>query len=395
MEGQDHGVPSLFVITLIQFFVGVLLFIALLYGHRELTVLTLLVLGVTSGTRLWARMSLSSVRYDLRVDRQKVFPGETLTIKLRAENAKLLPIWLEMNVYIGTLLQGTSGERVLRKESGLLWYQRTGFQWELTAERRGVYQIGPLYILAGDLFSFFSRHKRAEKSYPIIVYPRLISLKSVSLPRRDFFGVPRAKSPVQDPIYILGTRDYQNGQPSKYIHWKASARQHRLQEKVFESTQQEKVLFVVNVEPFERRRAEEDFERTLEVVASLAVRLDQQGHSIGLIANGIIKGGGSPIVAVARNDQQLPAILELLARLQMKSDRDLKELLRHKLTLTWGISCVYFSHQEDETVSTAEQYFTQRRTPVVFFVCRPRLPSGKETPGGQPKAYRLEDICTR
>ena len=394
MEGQDRGVPSLFTITLIQFFVGTLLFIALLYGQRDLTVLTLLVLGVISGARLWARMSLSGIKYRLRIDKQKVFPGEKLTLKLSAENAKLLPIWLEMKVPIGSLLQHSSGERVLTKESSLLWYQRTHFEWDLTAERRGVYQIGPLHILAGDLFSFFSKHKRAEEFHSIIVYPRLVSLKSFSLPRRDFFGVPRAKSPVQDPIYILGTRDYQHGQPSKYIHWKASARHNRLQEKVFESTQQEKVLLVVNVDPFARCKAEEDFERTLEIVASLAVRLDQRGHSVGLVANGTVKGGGPAIVPVARNYQQLPAILELLARLQMKPDRDLKDLLRHRLALAWGISCVYFSHEEDETVFSAKEYFTQRKTPVTLFVCQPHLPAGEDRPEVQGKIYRPDDICT-
>jgi len=394
MEGQDRGVPSLFTITLIQFFVGTLLFIALLYGQRDLTVLTLLVLGVISGARLWARMSLSGIKYRLKVDKQKVFPGEKLTLKLSAENAKLLPIWLEMKVPIGSLLQHSSGERVLTKESSLLWYQRTHFEWDLTAERRGVYQIGPLHILAGDLFSFFSKHKRAEEFHSIIVYPRLVSLKSFSLPRRDFFGVPRAKSPVQDPIYILGTRDYQHGQPSKYIHWKASARHNRLQEKVFESTQQEKVLLVVNVDPFARCKAEEDFERTLEIVASLAVRLDQRGHSVGLVANGTVKGGGPAIVPVARNYQQLPAILELLARLQMKPDRDLKDLLRHRLALAWGISCVYFSHEEDETVFSAKEYFTQRKTPVTLFVCQPHLPAGEDRPEVQGKIYRPDDICT-
>ena len=89
------------------------------------------------------------------------------------------------------------------------------------------------------------------------------------------------------------------------FHWKASARHNRLQEKVFESTHQEKILLVVDVGSFARHQAEEDFERALEVVASLAVRLDQQGHALGLIANGCLVGGGPAIVPVARNDQQL------------------------------------------------------------------------------------------
>ena len=83
-------------------------------------------------------------------------------------------------------------------------------------------------------------------------------LGPLSLPRRDFFGVPGGESPVDDPVYILGTTDYQNGRPAKYIHWKASARHHRLQEKVFESTEQEKILLVVDVDQFVKAEAEDE-----------------------------------------------------------------------------------------------------------------------------------------
>jgi len=61
MEGQDRGVPTIFVIPLMQFFVGLLLFIALLNGLRDLTILTLLVLGMGFGAKLWARISLSGM----------------------------------------------------------------------------------------------------------------------------------------------------------------------------------------------------------------------------------------------------------------------------------------------------------------------------------------------
>ena len=149
-----------------------------------------------------------------------------------------------MNVPVGNLLQPLADERMLTRESSLLWYQRTHFEWELTANRRGVHQIGPP-ISWRVTFLPSSPGRRGLKSLTrSLSIPRLVPLKSFSLPRRDFFGVPGARSPVQDPIYILGTRDYQHGQPAKYIHWKASARHNRLQEKVFESTQQEKVLLV-------------------------------------------------------------------------------------------------------------------------------------------------------
>jgi uncharacterized protein (DUF58 family) len=394
MAVQEQGVPSLFVIPLILLFVGALLFIALLYGQHDLIVLTLLILGIMAGAWLWASRSLSRLRCSLTVDRQRVFPGEDLTLRLNVENSKLLPIWLWMRVPAAGLLRSPSDEGALTKESSLLWYQRVHFEWSLTALRRGVYQIGPLHLQAGDLFSFFSKYKRSETFYSIIVYPRLVPLKPISLPRQDFFGVPRARSPVQDPVYILGTRDYQSGQPAKYIHWKASARHNRLQEKIFESTHQEKILLVLNVDLFARHRAEEDFERTLEVIASLAVQLDEQGHSVGFVTNGKVKGGGSTFVPTARNPQQIPAILELLARLEMKADSDFRDVLSRRLALSWGIGCICFSCQEEDLLSTKE-YLAWRKTPAVFLVSRSHVRSAEEPSRGPGKIYRLEDVCSR
>jgi uncharacterized protein (DUF58 family) len=347
------------------------------------------------GAKLWTRISLSGIKSHSMVDKQKVFPGEKLTLRISAENKKFLPVWLQVNVPLDGPLGLSSDETTLTKEGGLLWYQRAYFQWELTAKRRGVHQIGPPHILAGDLFAFFSKEKKAEGFHHIIVYPRLVSLKSFSLPRRDFFGVPGAKSPVHDPIYILGTRDYQLGQPAKYIHWKASARYHRLQEKVFESTEQEKVLLVVDVDQFARNRAEEEFEHTLEIVASLAVRLDRRGYAVGLVTNGVIVGEGQNIVPITRNAKQLPAILEVLARLHMEPKRDLIDTLRYGLELSWGVSCVHFSYEENERVVPLKEYFKHRKTPVMFFVCRPRSTSGEDRSKVWQKIHRLDDICIK
>ena len=392
MEGQDRGVPTIFVIPLMQFFVGLLLFIALLNGLRDLAVLTLLVLGLVFGTKLWSRISLSGIKSHSTLNKQKVFPGEKLTLKISAENKKFLPVWLQMQVPVIGPIYPCSGEATLTKEDSLLWYQRTHFEWELTARRRGVHQIGPSHILAGDLFAFFSREKKEEEFHQLIVYPRLVPLKSFPLPRRDFFGVPGAKSPVQDPIYILGTRDYQHGQPAKYIHWKASARHHRLQEKVFEPTEQEKVLLVIDVDQFAIHQAEEEFENVLEIVASLAVRMDKRGYALGILTNGAIVGGGPAIVPIARNRQQLPAILEVLARLQMDPKRDSIGTLRRGLEVSWGMSCVYFSYEEGETVAVLKEYFGHRKTPVTFFVWRPCLTSREERYEVWQKVHRLDDL---
>jgi uncharacterized protein (DUF58 family) len=395
MDAQDRPVPSFFIIPLTLFLVGGLLFIALLYGQRDLTLLTLLVLGLAGGAKLWAMMSLSGMRCHSAVDGQKVFPGERLVLKMGMENGKFLPVWFRVKVPVGHSLLPPADETDLTKEGSLLWYQKTHFEWELTAKRRGVHQIGPAHIETGDLLAFFFREKKTEESHQVIVFPRLIPLKPLSLPRRDFFGVPGVQGTVQDPIYILGTRDYQPGQPAKTIHWKASARHNRLQEKVFESSEQEKVLLVVEVDQFARSEAEEAFEHTLEAAASLTVRLTGQGYAAGLATNGVIEGGGRGMIPVARNQQQLSALLEVLARLRMKSIGDLLKTLPWGSELPWGLSCVLFTLEEDRATLALKDYFEHLRIPVVFLVCRPHSPSGDGESKIRHRIHRLDDICMK
>jgi len=391
--GEQDRVPSLFVIPLCLFLVALVLFIALLNGQSDLAVLSLLVLGMATAAKLWTRMSLSGLKCNGRVDKWRVFPEEEVTLNVKVANEKFLPVWLKVKASVEGLFDASSHEKTLMKGSGLLWYQRVGFEWKLVAQRRGIYQIGPMRLGAGDLFGFFSSEKKIEEAISVIVYPRLVPLKSFPLPRRDFFGKPGAKSLVQDPVYILGTHEYQPWQPSKYIHWKASARHSRLQAKVFEPSAQEKVLLAVQVDQFASRKAEPEFERTLEVVASLAVRLDHQGYALGLVTNGRVKGGGSRIVPLARHPHQLPAILEVLARLQMEAAQDFIGTLQMGSAFLWDRSCIFFTYEENSMSHTIEEYFSYRRIPLMAFVCQP-FPTSEG--GGQriyPKVHRLDEIC--
>jgi len=392
MALQDRGVPTLLIIPLIQLVVVLLLFLALLYGQRDLAVLTILMLCFVGGAWLWTKASRFGLTCHSRVDKAKCFPGAKLTYLITAENKKILPIWLQLLVPISAQLNPVPGEQILIREGCLFWFQRAHFTWELTAQRRGVHHIGPPRILAGDMFAFFYRKMKFAEQHQILVYPRTFPLPAFSLPRRDFFGIPGAKSPVQDPIFLLGTRDYQHGRPAKYIHWKASARRNCLQEKVMEPTQQEKVLLIVDVTRFARRKAAEDFENTLEMAASLASQFNQRGLSLGLATNGSLDGGGAAVVPIARNSQQLPAIMEVLARLQMKSRAPIKDALSSGTALTWGLSCVYLCHQDDETVDGMDEYFRQCRTPVVFLVCHSRPEARRDRSPSAGKVYRLEEL---
>ena len=137
---------------------------------------------------------------------------------------------------------------------------------------------------------------------------------------------------------------------------------------------------------------EESFERTLEAVASLAVRLDNQGIALGLVTNGLISGGNLSVLPISRTPQQLSDILEILARLQMKSKGDLVNLLKHGLELPRDLSCVYFSYEKDDTNFATTQFFDRFKIPVVSIVCKPSChPRGNDSEIGG-KTYRLDEI---
>lgn len=367
MNDADRPLPSLFFVPLVLAFVGIFLFLALLNGQRDLTVLCLTLLGVAAGAKLWSRWSLAGIECSVGLDRRRVFPGEKLVLKATAENRKILPVRLEVQAPVGGLIHGDGAGTAVKAETGLLWYQKASFRWELTALRRGIHRIGPIGLITGDLFGFFPKKKEMAETIEVVVYPRLIPLKTLSLPRRDFFGIPGSESPVDDPVYILGTRDYQHGRPAKYIHWKATARHHKLQEKIFEPSAQEKILLVVDVGAFARNGAGEAFERMLETVASVAVRLAERGCAVGLATNGRMAGSASSIVRVTRNPRQLAILLEALARMRMEPSGGLIETFCLHLRMPWGISCLYFSLDKDETARTARDYFAQRRVPVLFY----------------------------
>jgi uncharacterized protein (DUF58 family) len=391
MAIPERSLPSLFIVPLTELMVGICVFIALLYGQRELTLLGLLVLGITMGARQWSRLGLSRIRSAVTADKHKLFPGESFVLSVSAENAGFLPVWLQVGVPFEGAFDPDSEAMSFTSESGLLWYQKVRFNRQFVARRRGVYRVGPAWMKVADLLGFFPREKQTAGDMQVIVYPRLVPLKPLSLPSRDFFGVPGAKSPVQDPVYILGTRDYQHGQPARYIHWKASARHNRLQEKVFEPSEQKKVLLAVEVGQFQKANASENFERTLEVVGSLAVDCQRRSYALGFVTNGVVEGGPS-ILAMGRSPRQLPAVLEILARLKMRANGSLADIMCRALELPWGVSCVHFACVQDEETQTIAQYFSNRRIPMKFVVCSSRdsLEGNGQPPGGQ--MYYLDEI---
>jgi len=390
--GTEERVSSVYTLSLILVLVGLGLFAALLTRQATLTYLCILVFTMVAGAKAWSRLSIARIESDLGVDKKKMFPAETLTLSIGVANNKVLPVWLQVRVALRGAMQIASGQAVLKKDSGLLWYQRVDFRWQLTAQKRGVHRIGPVVLEVGDLLGFYPQVKQSPDFHDVIVYPRLVPLNPVRFPRCDFFGIPGVRSPIEDPIYIHGARDYQSRRPARYIHWKASARHNRLMEKVCEPAEQEKILMLVCTHRFSSDSTGESFERTLEAAASLAVEFDRRRFAVGLVTNGRLKGDGKAVLKISRNPGHLSDILETMARLEPVPAEDMVDRLQRGMTLPWGVTAVCFTYRLDRASLALNQYFKQRNIPMAVIVCDQRTDLTAAETKTSEKIYRLDDI---
>ena len=192
----------------------------------------------------------------------------------------------------------------------------------------------------------------------------------------------------------MGTRGYQDSSPARHIHWKASARHDRLQEKIFEPSEQEKVVLILEADGFADNQADQDFERAVETLASLATLLDSHNYAVGLLSNCDINGNGGiekahgRVLRPGRLPGQLPRLLELLARVGMRKTCGMGGLMQETGNIPTGAACVCFSYRGGEAV----ELLHRRKTPVVNV-------TAKEDPdrGGFASAlvrsYLLDDLC--
>ncbi|MBN2402657.1 MAG: DUF58 domain-containing protein [Spirochaetes bacterium] len=364
----DRRVSSLYTTLILLIIIAIIFFAALLNDGSELAVLSIIIFGLTGSMKLWTHISRFKIRSSILIDRKRLFAGDQLSLMISVENGKFLPVGVQLDVTASRILHWFSGNAELKAEDTLLWNQRALFHWKLQAKARGAYSIGPLRMATGDLFGFFQKEIKNGESVQVIVYPRLVPLKPFSIPKRDFFGVPGGKHPVHDPVYILGTADYHYSRPAKYIHWKASARHCRLQEKIFDSTEQEKIFIILDVEQFAENKAAEAFEKTLEVAASMAVHLRRRGSAVGFAANGILTGAeASRIVPVSRTSAQLSSILEAMARLKMERCEPLIDFLRRTVRVPSGTTCVLFVYRSDAGTNSVMGHLKRRNAPALLY----------------------------
>jgi uncharacterized protein (DUF58 family) len=330
---------------------------------------------------LWSRYGLRGLRYERRLMRDRAVMGEDVELLVSAWNDKLLPLaWLQADDLVTDGLKvrerrvtpsDRPGFGSLRSTWSLAPFERVTTHLHATADRRGVYRFGPVRLEVADLFGRDVAARADEHADTLLVRPRSVPV-ILATPELAPLGDRRARFGLQeDPALFAGVRPYQPTDPRRAVHWRATARVGRPVSKRFEPATVRRTVIALDVqtneEPYWMMIYDEDALESLVVAAaSMARFVVDDGGSVGLAANawsGTM--ARTAWVPPASGQNQLPAVLDALARLSVFASSPFDVLLRDlPARLDSGTSVVVVSGHDPRTSLTAERRLVSSGFPL-------------------------------
>lgn len=292
--------------------------------------------------------------------------GDTVAVIITLENTGRIPIaWLLAEDLLPrrALMFRPPDLRLQGSRIGLHQVPARGrrrIRYQLTCNRRGYYQLGPLVAETGDLFGLHRRFRVVAAPHFLLVFPPIVALEGYEIASRRPLGEVRMTYRLyEDPTRIAGVRAYQPGDALNRVHWRASARTGLLHSKVYEPSTVVGATVLLEFHRSSHSPHHEPYRSELAVVAaaSIANAVFQMGQQIGLVTNGrdaadrirlegwdydprsrqqARQAAGMqeqsdrlrPVtVQTRRGDMQLQRILETLARVELTDGLRLPELI--------------------------------------------------------------------
>jgi uncharacterized protein (DUF58 family) len=282
----------------------VLGFAAVNTGNNALMALLGLALASYAVSGLWSRQVLGGTDLVLSAVPTDVFAGRPVMVELELANrSRIYPAY-------GLVIRDASGRRLL-VEPLVPAGGRVRRTVELEFPDRGWSQVGPFELDVVLPLGFFVKSKRLLPGRRLLVYPRLLPVSQ---------AVPRGRSGSRRSDgfadrgregEVIQLRDYRDGDDTRQMHWKQTARQQR--PIVVDRQRRAAVPVVFIVDP---RVSDPDdpavrvrFEAMISDVATAVVRRVERGEPVGVVI-------GSSIVPPEQSARRLARLLRPLAEVQ-------------------------------------------------------------------------------
>ena len=302
---------------------GMLVLTQLAFPSRVWIALLWMVGGLTTLAYYWVRQIARHLASERVLRFGWVQVGDRMEERFTLINDSWMPVlWAE--VVDESDLPGYEARRVATCDGN------SSARWTLdkVCTRRGLYTLGPWSLWTGDPFGFFSVVFRHEDRRAIIVYPPVVHLPEIALPRGLFAGQSRARRRATEAtIDASQTRLYQPHDPLRLIHWPSTAHRGTLIVRDPDTEISGDLWIILDLD--RHVQAGEDQESTEEygviLAASLADLTLRQNRGVGLVA----QGEELVFVPPRRGRGHMWNILQALATAKAGGTQRLVEVLHH------------------------------------------------------------------
>lgn len=248
----------------------------------------------------WYRHALRHLVVRQQVNSQRLFFGEEVVLTLSIENQKLLPVpWLQFESDVTPLLPILTRQSSQRENIGqiahawVLWsFQRVTRRYRMRCYARGSYTFGPVTLRSSDAFGWVESKVTVPLNETLLVYPLIAPPEALGFsPLHPYGEDATSRHLLEDPLRVMGVRDYQLGDDPRRIHWKATAHAGTLRSKIYEYSNQQRLLLLLDTGNGAKAWMGMDAEMQefcIATAASLAVWALDEGYMVGLLTNSAI-----------------------------------------------------------------------------------------------------------
>ena len=150
---------------------------------------------------------------------------------------------------------------------------------KLEARSRGVIDLGPVTMEAGDPLGLIRRRRILAGARKLYIHPRTVALPPLEAGlERDLEGDP-GPGIVDDDLEFHSLRPYAPGDDMKRVHWLSTARAGTLMVRQYEPTLRTRTELILDGQATSYRNADE-FELAVEIYASLGCRCLLDGRRL-------------------------------------------------------------------------------------------------------------------
>jgi uncharacterized protein (DUF58 family) len=258
--------------------------------------IVLFLLFLLLGSKLYSEYLRRNIRLRRRDHELREFRHQWIDVEIVVENHGRLPGFL-------CALSDSPGMMPVFKNNKLLRtmgaHSRAAIHWQGYCSERGIFTLGPAVLNASDPLFLFPFSIKEAKGTTLFVYPSM-GLIAVNAPG----GVPpgsllTTNRLFEDPTRKRSLREYQNGDETRRINWKATSRVGRMMVNEYEATRFFPLMIFLNLDPYAYPliKRELHLERSIEAATALCLMASRERQELGIILYTPDTNGGISVIA--------------------------------------------------------------------------------------------------